>query len=71
MFSQIFERVNYNFILGLTGTLERLDGKETIIKQYCPVCDIVTMDEAIKNKWVAPVKEYAVLLDVDLTEYNE
>ena len=70
-FSQIFERVNYNFILGLTGTLERLDGKETLIKQYCPVCDIVTMDEAIKNKWVAPVKEYAVLLDVDLTEYNE
>ena len=70
-FSQIFERVNYNFILGLTGTLERLDGKEALIKQYCPVCDIVTMDEAIKNKWVAPVKEYAVLLDVDLTEYNE
>ena len=70
-YSQIFERVNYNFILGLTGTLERLDGKEVLIKQYCPVCDIVTMDEAIKNKWVAPVKEYAVLLDVDLTEYNE
>lgn len=70
-FSQIFERVNYKLILGLTGTLERLDGKEIIIKKYAPVCDEITMEEAIQNKWVSPVKEYAVLLDVDLSEYKE
>ena len=70
-FSKTFECVNYKNILCLTGTLERLDGKEEIIKKYAPVCDEVTLDTAIENKWVAPVKEYLVLLDVDLTQYNE
>ena len=55
----------------LTGTIERLDGKEIIIKQFAPVCDEITIDEAERNGWVAPHKEYLVLLDVDLTEYNE
>lgn len=68
-FKKIFQKVKYDLILCLTGTLERLDGKETIIKHYAPVCDTITMEEAVKNKWVAGVKEYAVLLDVDLTEY--
>lgn len=70
-FQKTFECVDYKNILCLTGTLERLDGKEVIIKKYAPVCDEVTLDVAIANGWVAPVKEYLVLLDVDLTEYNE
>ena len=68
---EIFNCVNYKLILGLTATLERLDGKEEIIKQYCPVVDEISLDEASKNGWVSPVKEYLVLLDVDLAEYNE
>jgi superfamily II DNA or RNA helicase len=70
-FRQIFNAVTYKLILGLTATLERLDGKEEIIKQYCPVVDEVSLQEAAKNGWVSPVKEYLVLLDVDLTEYKE
>ncbi len=68
-FKQTFECVNYKNILCLTGTLERLDGKEVIIKKYAPVCDEVPLDVAIENHWVAPVKEYLVLVDVDLTDY--
>ena len=70
-FSQIFQCVDYQNILCLTGTLERLDGKEILIKQYAPVCDEISIDEAEQNGWVAPHREYLVLLDVDLTEYNE
>ena len=70
-FKKIFECVNYKNILGLTGTIERLDGKEVLIEQYAPVCDTVGIDEAEQNGWVAPHREYLVLLDVDLTEYNE
>ena len=70
-FSETFKCVNYKNILCLTATLERLDGKEKIIKQYAPVCDVVTFQEAIDNGWVSPVKEYLVLVDVDLTEYNK
>ena len=58
-------------ILCLTATLERLDGKEYIIKEKAPICDIITLEEATKNGWVSPVKNYLVLLDVDLTEYKE
>jgi hypothetical protein len=36
--------------LCLTGTLERLDGKEIIIKRYAPVCDEIPLDLAIENK---------------------
>jgi len=48
-FRQIFTNVSYKFILCLTGTLERLDGKEKVIKQYAPVCDVITLKEAEAN----------------------
>lgn len=69
--SRVFNAVIYNMILCLTATMERLDGQEAIIKKYAPVVDEVTFDEAVFNGWISPVKEYAVLLDVDLTEYVE
>lgn len=67
---KVFQCVNYKNILCLTGTLERLDGKEELIKFYAPVCDRITIEEAEANGWVAPHREYLVLLDVDLTNYN-
>ena len=70
-FRKIFDCVKYKLIMCLTGTMERLDGKEVIIKQYAPVCDTITMDEAIENGWVSPVREYAVMIDADLSEYND
>lgn len=70
-FSAIFATITYKMVLCLTATLERLDGKEYIIKEKAPVCDIITLEEATKNGWVSPVKNYLVLLDVDLTEYKE
>ena len=71
VFSHIFSCVKYKYILCLTATLERLDGKEELIKKYAPVCDTITFEEAIRNGWLSPVKEYKVLVDVDLTEYRE
>lgn len=46
MFSKIFDAVTYDMILCLTATLERLDGKEVIIKKNAPVCDIISLQEA-------------------------
>lgn len=71
LFSKVFDVVQYEYVLSLTGTLERLDGKEEIIKNYCPVCDVITIKDATDNGWLSPSKEYAVMLDVDLSEYNE
>jgi len=70
-FSKVFQCVNYKFILCLTGTMERLDMRHLLIERFAPICDKVTIQEAEENGWVAPHKEYVVLLNVDLTEYNE
>jgi len=70
-FSKVFRKTDYKIIMGLTATIERLDGKETLIKKYAPVCAEVTLKECILNKWLAPFREYKVLLDVDLTEYQK
>ena len=68
---RIFERVSYKFILGLTGTMERLDMRHLLLEKYAPICDRITIEEAENNGWVAPHREYVVMLDVDLTEYKE
>lgn len=67
----VFKNCNPTFILGLTATYERLDGQEKeVLDKYCPPCDEITLQEATKNGWLSPYKEYRILVDVDLTEYN-
>lgn len=71
LFSQIFQKIKYKYILGLTATFERLDGKEKIMAHYCPVVDTITIEEALLNKWVSDYTEYEVIIDVpDINEYK-
>jgi superfamily II DNA or RNA helicase len=46
---QVFQKVQYQFILCLTGTLERLDMRHLLIDRYAPVCDRITIEEAEEN----------------------
>lgn len=71
VFSQVFDKVKYKMILGLTATFERLDGKHSILEKYCPVCDQITIAEAITNGWVSQYTEYEVLIEVDLSQYEQ
>lgn len=64
-YKQVFTKVKYKKILGLTATLERLDGKHELCKKYCPVCDNVPTTECLINGWISSYKEYLVLIDVD------
>lgn len=64
-FKDIFKTIKYRLILGLTATFDRLDGKQDLIKKYCPVVDYISPEEALQNKWVSEYKEYLVLVDVD------
>lgn len=59
----IFKNIHYSIILGLTATFERLDGKDEIIRKKCPIVDTITIEEAIKNKWLADYREYEVLIE--------
>lgn len=74
-FSQVFKTVKYKLILGLTATIERLDGKHELIKRYCPVVDTVTIEVAKMNGWVSDFTEYQVIItadDIDIyRQYNK
>lgn len=69
-FSRVFDVVKYSFVLGLTATMDRLDGKHVILNQYAPVIDRITMAEAKRNGWLAPYMEYnlGVKMDEESTE---
>ena len=63
--SNILENTQFNLILGLTATFERLDGRHKILEKYAPVCDTITIQDALLNGWVSKYKDYVVLIDVD------
>ena len=68
---RVFSVVKYKMLLCLTATLVRVDGMHNYLLQFCPVVDTITMEEAVNNGWISTFKEYKILLDVDLTEYDE
>lgn len=69
---QVFTRVRYKFILALSATMERLDGKHELLYKYCPVVDKINTLEAITNGWISESIEYKVILDVpDLDVYKQ
>ena len=61
---QIFKRVSYAMILGLTATFERLDGREELLSRFCPVIDTITMEEAVSKGWASKCNVYKVIIDV-------
>lgn len=64
--SEITEFGNPPFVLGLTATLERNDGKHSIIEEYCPIIDTVGLEEAKREGYISKFKTYNLGL-----EYNE
>lgn len=70
-FKKVFDLVSYKYILGLTATMERLDGKEILIEQHCPVVDSITTEEARKNGWIAEYTEYALSVKLTPEEQKE
>ena len=64
-FFAVFKQRDPSIVLGLSATFSRLDGRHTLLNQFCPICDIITVQEAIANKWLSPYKEYKVVLEVD------
>lgn len=69
---QVFRTVKYRYILGLTATFERLDGKHILLQNYCPVIDEITLAEAQFQGWISNYTEYQVILDVeDINVYKD
>lgn len=67
----IFDNVSYKIILGLTATFERLDGRDRLISQHCPIIDTITTEEAINKGWLSNYREYLILIEPDdIDVYN-
>jgi superfamily II DNA or RNA helicase len=70
-FYQIFTQRKPKLVLGLSATFSRLDGRHELLNQYCPIVDVLSVQEAIENKWLSPYKEYKVLIEPDdIAEYR-
>jgi superfamily II DNA or RNA helicase len=67
-FRRIFNRVQYSWVLGLTATLERLDGKHDVISRVAPVCDVITQKEAIQKGWIADFIEFNLAVPITAKE---
>jgi superfamily II DNA or RNA helicase len=57
-FKAIFDVVNYKFLLGLTATFERLDGKHSILSKYAPIVDDIPLRLVRAKGWSAPYRHY-------------
>lgn len=62
VFSQVFSVITYQWVLGLTATLERNDGQDHVIREHAPVIDKVSLVEALKEGYVSDFKTYNVPL---------
>lgn len=73
-FSKLFSQTIYKFILGLTATLERNDGKHILIEELCPIVDRVSLDEAKREGYISNFKTFNLLLEFneeDAEEYSK
>ena len=71
-FYSIFNVRTPKLVLGLSAVFSRLDGRHELLNAFCPVCDIITVQEAIDNNWISTYIEYKVLIEPDdIAEYNE
>lgn len=64
-FYAVFQKRTPKSVLGLSATFSRLDGKHSLLDKFCPVCDVITVKEAIDNKWLSPYKEYKIIIEPD------
>lgn len=62
-------KCKFQFFLGLTATINRIDKHEEYLIKHFPIFDEVTKEECIKNNWSAPNIIYKVEIETDLKEY--
>lgn len=64
-------KIPHNFILCLTATFERLDGRHKYVEKFAPVADRITLAEGVKNGWTSSHNIYCVLCSTgkDTDEY--
>lgn len=67
VFSRVFN-IKHQFLLNLTATIDRTDGRHEMLLKKAPIVDTITLQEGKRNNWVSDYLEYN--LGIDLTEQD-
>ena len=70
-FSRVFSTAQFNFILGLTATIERQDGNHQLIERYAPVLHTIGLNEALQQGYVSDFNVFNLGVDLTTTEMKE
>jgi superfamily II DNA or RNA helicase len=73
-FRRCFDIAVYQFVLGLTATLDDTDPRHHIIDLFAPVVSTIKLDEALDNRWISPYRVYNLGVKLEpavLEEYQE
>lgn len=58
VFSNIFDVINYTYLLGMTATMREDPERNRLLHEKCPVFDEVTLKECLEKGWVSPFVIY-------------
>lgn len=70
-FKQVFEVTRYSFVLGLTATLERRDGKHFLLQEKAPVLDVVTLAEARREEYISDFIVYNLAMELSPSDKED
>jgi superfamily II DNA or RNA helicase len=70
-FRKIFDICKYNWILGLTATMERQDGNHDLLTQRAPILDTISLIEAEKEGFVAKHSIYNLAIGLNEQDQEE
>jgi superfamily II DNA or RNA helicase len=68
VFSEIFDNTKYQYILGLTATMERQDEKHHMLSTYAPVIDEVDMIEALEKGYISNFNIFNIGLEMTFSD---
>lgn len=67
-FKEVFSRISYKFIQGLTATFEREDNKHYLLERVCPVIFRMDVKEAKKNEYISDFKVYNLGVQMNVSD---
>lgn len=67
-FFKVFEAVTFDFVLGLTATMKRLDKKHVILQEKAPIIDKMSIFEAKKEGYMASYTRYNLAVEMSPEE---
>jgi len=71
VFGKIFQKRNYDYLLGLTATLPKSGEKYSYIRDYAPVIAEIPLKECLRNEWVSPFVVYNLPIELSFSERKQ